>query len=275
MSSIGQTLHELPDLFCELDDRLDDARFRVEAASWLDHPSFASVVGQIVHELERGDPPARLRMRLGNAADRDWLLLACLVALDRAFAHVNPKSPQQVPPGMARLADHVLATGRLDSGVNGGALVPRVVTRPPPGQAPEHKRDLFANVIRVPERSWCQASFRVLGPGEGLVRSEVQRGLKVACAPVIADPAELEFRTLRRGTRRVYRIAPTGREVTRARISEIVEAMHRSGAKIGLAPELTLSRALLACWQVALRESSRSRRGGRLLWVLVGSGERR
>ena len=92
MSSIGQTLHELPDLFCELDDRLDDARFRVEAASWLDHPSFASVVGQIVHELERGDPPARLRMRLGNAADRDWLLLACLVALDRAFAHVNPKS---------------------------------------------------------------------------------------------------------------------------------------------------------------------------------------
>jgi predicted amidohydrolase len=91
--------------------------------------------------------------------------------------------------------------------------------------------------------------------------------------PVIADPAEVEFHTRRRGRRRVYRIAPAGSAVTRARIATVVDALHASGAIIGLAPELTLDRELLGCWQQALRARTRSHPGGRLLWVLAGSGD--
>lgn len=275
MSSVEQTLHEFPDLFCELYDQLDEQRFRKNVSKWLEDKEFGSTVIGITGELERGDTtPDRLRLRT-NFSDHDRQRLACLIALDTVFGHLRPETTQPVPPGMARLAAQVEVTGRLDSDSEArkGALLPRVVVRSIPGQAPDHKRDMFHNVIRVTERAWRMGDFRVLGEAARLQRHEVQRGLKVACAPLIASPSELEFHTRRRGRRRVYSIAPAGLPATQARIAEVVDAFHASGAIVGVAPELTLTRDLLTCWREALCARSRAHLHGALLWVLVGSGD--
>jgi predicted amidohydrolase len=129
---------------------------------------------------------------------------------------------------------------------------------------------LFANLIRVPPESWDWCDVHSLGEAVAIDAHEWRSGIVVTCVPVIADPDELSWQIRRTDGRRYYRIQPAGSEVTQRRIVEIVTNLDRSGALIAVAPELTLSPAILDRWKDVLR--ARDHRGSRLRWVLVGTG---
>jgi predicted amidohydrolase len=267
-------LHAFPDFFLELYDTLSPDVFRANVDRWIDDARFASVSLDVQREVQAGSTTVdRQRLRLSHD-DSDGMRFAMLRGLDAAFAHVNPASAGDRPPdGLRALGLDVAARHRLDSGLHGrgGALLPRVVHPDVPAQLPDHPREAFRHVLRVPPGAWNTCEYLSL-PEEALLhRHELQGGLRIACVPFIQDPDELDFRTITAGTRRFYRIAPRHAKRTFERIEAVVAALDRSGARIGVVPELTLTPRILERWQAVLRSGTRAR--GRLQMLLVGTGD--
>lgn len=273
MSSVDETLHGFPDLFCELYDAIDIQYFKTNVESLLTDADLLSLTTAIAFDVEQARAvPGHIRMRVNNSSDPERQRFACLRGLDRAFAHVNPalRAAGTLPAGLERLALTVAANQRLDSGAQGGALLPRLISPARHSALPEHPRELFRSVIRVPDSAWRACSHHVMGEAALLHRHEILAGIPVACLPFIEDPGELHFNTETRPAGRFYRIGPTGDPATRARTAAAVAELDRSNTMIALVPELTLSPEILADWQTALRDPRR--RPGRLHWILVGTG---
>lgn len=273
MSSVDQTLHELPDLFCELYDELDVEILRANIDVWQADAGLHSQSMTVAAGIEKGrDNVSRLRLRLDNCDQLEATRFALLRGMDRTFAHVNPHlAGPDTPSALARLAAHVAARHRLDSGLHGGALLPRLVQPGQPGQLADHPREAFTRVVRVPPESWSAAEHRSLGEAAVFHRHELRRGIKVGCVPFLEDPDELSFAVEQRGSARVYRIRPRDLAVTHDRVVSVVAALDAAEVEIALVPELTLTPRLLKCWQNALRAANRGR--SRLHWLLVGSGD--
>jgi predicted amidohydrolase len=266
-------LHAVADLFCELYDGLDEAAVRRRGEAWAMDKFLKSAADGVAGEVRSGTPVAQIRRRLEVSADVEWQRYACLLGIDRAFMSLNPAlqaASEPIPAALQPLAMHVVAHGRLDSGACGGALLLRHVARSMAGNLPEHPRDAFAAVIRVPEGSWSGCDHLVLGPSSMLWRRDFEHGLKVACMPFIEDPEELRFEVQEREAGRFYLIAPRNLAATRERVAHAVAALDASEAMLAVLPELTLSGPLLEQWQRALR--GRKRGGSRLRWVLAGTG---
>jgi predicted amidohydrolase len=276
-------LQTLADLFCELYDALDEDVVRENAASWLEDEKVKSLAASFAADVESKDrPAAALLTRLANESvprehpgeDRlDRRRYALLAGLDRAFAALNPAltvSGRPLPDQLVRLKAHLQEHGRLDTGVNGGALLPRMVDRSrKPGNVAS-KRDLFTSVVRVPSESWQRCELVRVPETAAIRRAELGAGLRVACVPVIADPREMRFRVRSAAGGLYYRIVPAERAATVRRIERIVAALDAAGAAIAVAPELTLSRGLTRAWQKALRDPARV--GGSLRLVMAGTG---
>jgi predicted amidohydrolase len=276
-------LHGAADLFCEFYDELDEAEFRAEFARWSEDRRLDSDSAAVAGDVQRGASLERIRMRINsmrinNHKDVGAQRYACMRGIDRAFACLNTAlHPGRVaiPPALAPLAAHVIARGRLDSdsGAHEGALLLRHVTRLGSSQLPEHPRDAFSSVVRVPEPSWRRCDHVMLGPSTRLRRHELADGLKVACVPFIADPDELRFDVRERRSGRFFAVAPRDSPVTHERVPNVIAALDRSGARLAVVPELTLTSGLLKRWQQTLR--NRDRKGSCLHWVLVGTGDLR
>lgn len=277
MSSIHQNLHAYADLFCGLYDRLDRVAVRERGSDWLHDRNVGSLIDQFASDVELGRPLAAFEMRLNSyppGADVERRIYAALAGIDTAFRHVHPMAVvravggEPTPQALVELQAHVAASGRLDSpsGANGGALLPRLVEPPRRPGEPDDKRDLFHYVVRVQAASWNECDYMRL-PEDGLLLShEVHAGLNLACVPVIADAAEMRFE--RHPGAATYRIAPIDAAVTLERIEAIVARLDAEDVQIAVAPELTLTPALLARWQAVLGAPRRTR----LRWVLAGSG---
>ena len=141
-----------------------------------------------------------------------------------------------------------------------GALLPRFARPGRRGQLPDDLADAFGSVVRVGSAGWDACDHVALPARSRLTRPEREAGLRVATAPMIREPDELEWEVEERSGLRFYRIHPADREPTRARVEKVIAAWDEQDVAIGVAPELCLSRALLERWQVALRE--RDGRGG-------------
>ncbi|MGI8428078.1 MAG: hypothetical protein ACR2OB_01950 [Solirubrobacteraceae bacterium] len=273
MSSVDQSLHACADLFCAYHDELDDQVARERWLEWEREPGggWESLKSSFRDDVIAGKSALSISMRVDNGDDRPRRLYAALRGMDEAFRYVNPilKGNERTPRALVRLEAHVAAPARLDSGANGGALIPRLVRRDDPVGEVEHKRDLFSYVQRVPAGSWDRSEIQVLDASVAIESHDLLAGLDIACVPVIADPSEMRFETREIDGRRCYRISPRDLARTRERIPEIVAALDASGAIIALAPEATLIPTLLECWQ----ESLRLRRATSLRWVLAGSGD--
>jgi predicted amidohydrolase len=271
VSSLSQSLHAFPDLFCRLYDALDDDAVAAEGDRWLEDDALLSLSKTVTADIEAGRSARVVAMRIDTGAS-DARRFAGMRGIDLALRHVNPATgTKDAPASLLGLAAYLEGTGRLDSGgPHEGALLPRLAH---PGRAagdPSHKRELFSNVVRVPPASWESCDVLRLGEEAVVLRHELRAGIVVACVPVIAAPEELHFDVRTSGARRYYRIGPKDLQVTRDRITEIVANLDRTGALIAVAPELTLTPALLDGWREALR--TRDRRGSRLRWVLAGTG---
>jgi predicted amidohydrolase len=269
---VNQGLHQHSDLFCILWDDLDDETFREHGERWLEDPRLTSLSLTATNFVETGRSIEHIMMWVNNGDDVDARRFATLLGFDRAFRHVHPRfaDGRSTPAGLVGLQAHVAARGRLDSGGRGGALLPRLAVPARPSGDPVHKRELFTNVVRVPPTSWDRCVVQRLSGESRLLPSDLSRGLRIACVPVIADPDEMHFATRQARRQSYYTIRPRDAIATRERIATIVANLDRSGALIAIAPELTLSPSLLDRWQAELAE--RPRHGSRLRWVLAGTG---
>jgi predicted amidohydrolase len=266
-------LHDFPDLFCSLYDALDDHVARESAEAWSADARLGSFAATVASDVEAGRSAGSVRMRVENHSDREAAGYAALVGIDRALRHVNTAvslSTERPPLSLQALATFVAARGHLDSGAAGGALLPRLVGRGRHEGNLSHKRELFANVLRVPPDSWDRVGITWVGEAAALHRHDLSGGLLLGCVPVIADPKEIDFRVREAGERRYYRISAADHAATVKRIPRILAALDEAGVLIGVAPELTLTPALLDAWQQAMRSPDRG--SSRLRLMIPGSG---
>ena len=99
------------------------------------------------------------------------------------------------------------------------------------------------------QADWDACDHAALPARSRLTRPEREAGLRVATAPMIREPDELEWEVEERSGLRFYRIQPADREPTHARVEKVIAAWDEQDVAIGVAPELCLSRALLERWQ--------------------------
>jgi predicted amidohydrolase len=251
------------DLFCVLFDRLDPAELRAQAETWMADASVAATAARVEH----GTLDSRSVPTPGGGRET----FAVLRGLDAALAHANPLLGAAPPPALAEYALRYAESGRLDSGALPGALLPRFARPGRRGQLPDDPADAFGSVVRVGAAAWEACDHAVLPARSRLTRPEREAGLRVATAPVIREPDELEWEVQERSGLRFYRIHPADRKPTRARIERVIAAWDEQAVAIGVAPELCLSRVLLERWQVALSERDGAG-GGALRLVVAGSG---
>ena len=251
------------DLFCELFDRLAAAEFRAEAEAWMGDAGLAATAASVEAAALQGEPLA--------APDGGRETFAVLLGLDAALAHANPLSGGPAPPALTEYALRYVESGRLDSGAIPGALLPRFARPGRRGQLPDDLVDAFGSVVRVGADHWNACDHTALPARSRLTRPQREAGLRVATAPMIREPDELEWEVEERSGLRFYRIHPADREATRARVERVIAAWDEQDVAIGVAPELCLSRALLERWQVALRDREGAG-ASRLRLVVAGSG---
>jgi predicted amidohydrolase len=251
------------DLFCALFDRIEPARFRAEGEAWMADAEVAQLSATIERAVLAGDPVAE------PEGARDTF--AVLLGLDAAFAHVNPLLAETTPPALTEYALRYAEAASLDSGAVPGALLPRFARPGRRGQLPEDLADAFASVVRVSAAAWDVCDHAALPARARVTRPEREAPLRVATAPMIREPDELEWGVEERAGRRFYRIRPADSEPTQERIEQVIAAWDEQDASIGVAPELCLSGRLLERWQHALKWRARARTS-RLRLVVAGSG---
>ena len=251
------------DRFCELFDRLDAAEFHAEGEAWMADAEVASTAARVEQAVLGGEP--------APAPDGGRETFAVLLGLDAALAHANPLLGAAAPPALTECALRYAESGRFDSGSVPGALLPRFARPGRRGQLPDDPADAFGSVVRVSSAGWEACDHIALPARSRLTRPEREAGLRVATAPMIREPDELEWEVQERSGLRFYRIHPADREPMRARVERVITAWDEHDVAIGVAPELCLSRALLEHWQVALRERAGAGTS-RLRLVVAGSG---
>jgi predicted amidohydrolase len=254
---------EYADLFCELFDRLDPAEFDAEGEAWMGDAKVAATAASVEQAARDGEPVA--------APEGGRRTFAVLLGLDAALAHANPLFGGAAPPALTEHALRYAESGRLDSGTLPGALLPRFARPGRRGQLPDELADAFGSVVRVNAADWDACDHAALPARSRLTRPEREASLRVATAPMVREPDELEWEVEERSGLRFYRIHPADREPTRARVEKVIAAWDEQGVAIGVAPELCLSRALLERWQVALSEREGAG-ASRLRLVMAGSG---
>ena len=251
------------DLFCELFDRLDLDQFYAEGEAWMADARLAATAAGAERAALDGQPVA-----VPEGAPQTF---AALLGLDRALAHVSPLAGAAAPPALTEYALRYAESGRFDSGALPGALLPRFARPGRRGQLPDDLADAFGFVLRVDAAGWDGCDHAALPARSRLTRPERQAGLRVATAPMIREPDEMEWQMQERSGLRFYRIHPADREPTRARVDKVIAAWDEHDVAIGVVPELCLSRALLERWQAAL--AARPGAGtSRLRLVVAGSG---
>src|SRR3954467_2355747 len=251
------------DLFCELFDRLEFAEFHAESEAWMGDGGVGATAAAVEQAALGGRPVA--------TPEGSRETFAVLLGLDAALAHANPLLGEAAPPPLTEYALRYVESGRFDSGSLPGALLPRFARPGRRGQLPDDLADAFGSVVRVNSAGWDACDHAALAARSRLTRPEREAGLRVAAAPMIREPDELDWQVEERSGLRFYRIRPADREPTRARVERVIAAWDEQDVAIGVAPELSLSRPLLERWQVALRERVRAATS-RLRLVVAGSG---
>jgi predicted amidohydrolase len=251
------------DLFCALFDRISAAEFRAEGEAWMADAEVRAIAAATEHAALAGDPIPE--------PDDVRRTFAVLLGLDAAFVHVNPLLADVPPPALAEYALRYAEAASLDSGAVPGALLPRFARPGRRGQLADDLADAFGAVVRVGAGAWDVCDHAALSARSCLTRRDREGGLRVATAPMIREPGELDWEVQERGGLRFYRIAPADLEPTQARIKKVIARWDEQDVAIGVAPELCLSRALLERWRGALRHRPDAGTS-RLRLVVAGSG---
>jgi hypothetical protein len=195
-----QVKEDYADLFCELVDGIEAADFRANGESWLLDRELQAAAAEVEAAALTGEP---IEVRHPFAA---------LLGLDAVLARANPLLGGPAPPALSEYALRYAESGRFDSGARPGALLPRFARPGRRGQLPEDLADAFGAVVRVQQADWDACDHATLAGHARLTRPDREAGLRVATAPMIREPDELEWGVEERGELRFYRIRPADHE---------------------------------------------------------------
>jgi hypothetical protein len=189
--------------FCELFDRLDPAEYLAAGEAWMGDAEVAATAGSVEAAVLVGEPVA------APGGGRE--IFAVLLGLDAALAHASPVFGGAAPRALTEYALRYAESGRLDSGFLPGALLPRFARPGRRGQLPDDLADAFGTVVRVDSAGWDACDHAALPARSRLTRPEREAGLRIATAPMIREPDELEWEVEERSGLRFYRIHPADR----------------------------------------------------------------
>src|SRR5919199_3673129 len=176
-----QVTEDYADLFCELFDGIDPAEFRADGESWLFDRKMQTAAAGVEAAALAGEP---VEVRHPFAA---------LLGLDAALARVNPLLGGPAPPALGEYALRYAESGRFDSGAGPGALLPRFARPGRRGPLPQDPADAFGAGVRVQQTYWDACDHATLPGHARLTRPDREAGLRVATAPMIREPDELEW----------------------------------------------------------------------------------
>ncbi|MGY1684998.1 hypothetical protein ACI8AK_05350 [Geodermatophilus sp. SYSU D00867] len=214
------------------------------------------------------------QLRTGTQDARSAFLL--LRAIDEAFATVVPYAARD---GHGRLGHHVdvlCRLGRYNADAAYGAVIPRRAFPARPNIVPDHEAEHFEHLLFVPCATEPGTRLRLRHvPAAFDFRAGTPPRLVVGCVAFVKDLDELDIRRIE-DFGAWYSIRPrlAGIDDTnhwRRRIEAALCELDRSGAHIGVLPELALNDELLDLWKQTLLRVERPR-DGHLHWILVGSG---
>ena len=264
------------DLFLRLYGELDEeCAADGRADEWVDDTRVNDVADLVEEQaVEVGAFDAEtVEDQIELADDLDSRRYAYLLGLDRALALAHPGIDAPERGRMTRIAVRYRRTGRLDTGSEPGALLPRVawpsrlrIMEDPPT---EEVADLFDSVTVVSDETWARTDPGRIPRRFDLPATVRTEGLIVGCVPV-ARRADVEIYARSDEHRGYYHVDPRGGSDIKDRIARVVARLDAQGVELGVMPELTLTPDLLEHWIDVLRAPPP--RGSRLRLILVGSG---
>jgi predicted amidohydrolase len=276
------------DLFCQLFDRLDD-HVVADDRRWQNNRDLRELRREVRDKaLDLDLEPDWLERRLATCARRTGegepaAMWAAASGIDEALSRANPSTQAPPRPGQrSRLlveivSDRYAIHGRFDTGDKhiGGALLPQLAGHGRASQTTVSRDHAFPNVRRVPADIWDSADveFSRLRSKQAPmpVSSSPNQELMVGCVPLLESlEQEIELTEVERDGAHFFS-AKLNDDCLKERIRNVLRTLDRSGAVLGVAPELSLSEAVLATWRLTMKDD-RPPRGSALKWVFVGSG---
>jgi predicted amidohydrolase len=195
-------------------------------------------------------------------------------AIDRAFANLSPYVNTRHRGRISRHLKTFRRLNRYNECADFGAVIPRRTFPTRPQAVPDHEAEHLHSLMVVPTTTDGLHFSRVppdLDFSESLRETEA---IVLGCVPFLHDLDELELRRIQDENDWYSIRARTDRgwaDHWQRRIAEVLTRLDRSGAHVGVLPELALTDELLLWWRRALRQTPPPPES-RLEWILVGTG---
>lgn len=170
--------------------------------------------------------------------------------------------------GLTELTLRYLETGRLNTDVVQGAVLPKVAVPAQDHLLPESLRDAFSAVIRVAPDTPIAGAQELLDTWPS--RTARENGLLIAALPAFDRTTSFEIERIERPVAS-YRVRIGTIADSESWVAERLEILDAAGSHIALLPELALTPALLAEWRKVCRVTELLP-GNRLRWIVLGSG---
>ncbi len=256
---------------------------RVDLSRWRRDPELVERSGALAAEITRtGVVSAR---QIFDAMSRPSAVFTLLMAIDQAFLRIDPRSGGHERGRLGRHRQTLWTTGFYYAHPERGYVLPRRGYPARPLPVPDDVADYFRALMVVPEMPHDvrldvipeevdfdeKARERIAGTGT----------IVVGCVPFMTDISELEM-TAVDDADPWYSITIRERPGNgggvkdwsghwQERIRAVLHRLDRSGAHVGVLPELSLTDDLLAYWRWLLPRTPRPKDGD-LQWIMAGTG---
>jgi predicted amidohydrolase len=195
-------------------------------------------------------------------------------AVDRAFATIDPYHGVRHHGRLGPFCDHLDRWGRYNSEPRNGAVLPRRTFPSRPQRVPDHESEHLLSLMLVPPLPSHLHMRRLAAAYDFPETFRAKSELVVGCVAFIGGVDELEVERIDLRDSWYSIRARSGSqysELWKSRIEATLKALDKSGAHLGVLPELALTDEILELWKDVLLSMPRPS-GSDLEWVLVGSG---
>lgn len=263
------------DVFCRIFDQFEATRLDPYVVDeWitdqqvLDISSFTE--GQVIETgtLDEASVIEGIEM----ADDADKRRFAYLQGIDNALLHAHPHTASYDSAGLTAIASRYATSGKLNTDATAGALLPRFAF-PAENEnlAVERLADAMTSVVRVSPAEWSRTDHTAIRSRSDFHRLHRENGITFGCVPFLESLDELEWELREGGQVSLFRSCIAMTAAVRERIGRLVGALDRSGAMVGVIPEMCLSDEVIEAWREALIETPFPR-DSKLRWIFVGTG---
>lgn len=269
MSSDCQVSDDPADAFIDIFDEVPEELFLGDEAQQLRTVPAVMREAREVEQaiLKHGKAPARLA-NLPNDDSQNRVALARLIGLDLILRRVHPHAESPTPAPLLPLATRYVRRGHFNTSRESGLLLPRLMKY----GAPDHLSDKYElfSVVRVEPNRVERIQFQSFG-ARGWPTIKGKEDVVVACVPFLETIEDIQLERVDKFGDGRYRLGPNDEARLKRRIDEVITALDRSGATIGVLPEGALSKTLLSQWKLRLAQTYPRSRSS-LAMVIVGTG---